>query len=328
MAFGISDDFKGSVATPLGSHLAGPGPYRDQIAALTANYPGLRYRRGLQADHSKYHKTGRAAIYHFSATEEHKFLDDPAIVTDAARLRVVLAQNSQSNRSSAVRELIILEGLQPDFVATIGELWQIDPQLFEQHQFTGIWSLDHQMGNYHTIPSWADPSRTFSFNYWEMLFFDQPLSPGSLRCAENHRNILTTSIGSKRDRTGTIGRKISYWSRKHSDGGWQALVIVDQALDHVIVGKGKEATMKRLDYSPFQGGYHDPVSYDNLEHAASTPGPPRTSTLDDLVHYIRYHGKDLDYSEPVCTTRFLKLIIYSNMTKVFYYTRGLFDQLE
>ncbi|SLM39066.1 hypothetical protein LPUS_09487, partial [Lasallia pustulata] len=67
----------------------------------------------------------------------------------------------------------------------------------------------------------------------------------------------------------------------------------------------------RLTYTPYQGGYHDPGSYDTLAHAVDTPGPPRTSPLDDLVHYFRHHGTKIDISKPSSTTHFLKLIAYS-----------------
>ena len=162
----------------------------------------------------------------------------------------------------------------------------------------------------------------------DMIFFNEELPSDSLRSAEDHRSILTTTIGQQRDRTGIVGRKVSYWAQDLQNGGWQALIIVDGPPHEVIVGKSKQAKTMKLGYTPFQGGYNDPGTYTSLDHAVRTPAPPRTSVLDDLVHFFRYHGGQLDFSNPLCTTCFLKLIVYSNMSQVFHYIRGIFDQLE
>ena len=166
MNFGVNNDFKGSVAIPLGSNLAGPGSYRDQIAAVIPNFPGLKFRQGLQADHSRYHASGRAAVYNFAANGKQTSNHEPQIVTDPARLREILTSPAKSSSETAARNLIILEGLQPDLVAVIGELWQIPPMLIKRHEFVGLWTMVHHAANYIAIPSALDPSRTFSFNYW------------------------------------------------------------------------------------------------------------------------------------------------------------------
>ena len=78
--------------------------------------------------------------------------------------------------------------------------------------------------------------------------------------------------------------------------------------------------LMQLHNEPFQGGYPDPLIYDNLEEAVRSPGPPRTCLFDDLVHYLEHHSSKLDIAEPTCTTYYMKLIVASHYIHVYHYT--------
>ena len=163
MTFGVNDDFAGSVAIPPGSNLTTAGSYRDQIAAVIPNFPSLQYTHGLRADHSRYHTSSLAAVFNFAAGVDEALNYQPRMVTDSRNLRHILQSRTEDGVEAVGRELIVLEGLQPDFIAVIGELWQMPPSMIKRHMFAGMRSTDKNTASYHAIPSAIDPMSNLDF---------------------------------------------------------------------------------------------------------------------------------------------------------------------
>ena len=230
MGFGIGDGFRGFTALPPGSQLAASGPYQDEIERLISNYPVLKYGEDFQTDSSHFHSRSRTALYDFSAARS---LPDPLVVessgepshqtqqTDVQKLNALLHINDNEPNQTSKKQLLVLEGLQPDFVAEIGHAWKVDPRIFLYHQHNGLWNMEQEGATRFLLPSSMAPQSKFSIQYQEMRYFAAELPSDILRAADNYRNIGTTSIGRKRDQAGILSRKVSYWARKRPKGGWQ-----------------------------------------------------------------------------------------------------------
>ena len=220
-AFGISDDFKGSIPYPPGSQLASEGPYRDAIEALISKYPILNFSEDFKSpviDSCIHQLRSRAAFYSFEGPGAQKL---PEIFDDATKLQRALDRTGLAPAAGSSKQLLILEDLDPTFVSVIGHEWQVDPGIFMRHKVNGLWNMDHQGTTPIAIPSSINPGTFFNIQYQEMRFFTDELPSESLRTAGNYRNIATTSIGRHRDQTGIVNLKASFWSRKLPQSGWQ-----------------------------------------------------------------------------------------------------------
>ena len=231
MGFGIGDGFRGFTALPPGSQLAAPGDYRCQIERIISNYPILRYGEDFETDSSKFHRRSRAAFYDFSNAKsmpEPSVIESPPAAQQQAerqqvikKLKDLLHVNGQGVDRESKKELLVLEGLQPDFVAEIGHAWQIDPRIILSHQLNGLWNMEQDGATRFHLPSSMDPKSKFSIQYQELRYFGDEVPSDLLRAADNYRNIGTTSVGRRRDQVGVLSRKVSYWARTRKQGGWQ-----------------------------------------------------------------------------------------------------------
>lgn len=220
-AFGISDDFKGSIPYPPGSQLASEGPYRDAIAALISKYPILNFSEDFKSpvnDSCVHQLRSRAALYNFGGTSARQV---PDVFDDAGKLQRALDSTGLAPAAGSSKQLLILEDLDLTFVSVIGHEWQVDPRIFMRHKVNGLWNMDHQGTTPIAMPSSINPGRFFNIQYQEMRFFTDELPSEILRTAGNYRNIATTSIGRHRDQTGIVNFKASFWSRKTPLSGWQ-----------------------------------------------------------------------------------------------------------
>lgn len=220
-AFGISDDFKGSIPYPPGSQLASEGPYRNAIEALISKYPILNFSEDFKSpvnDVCIHRLRSRAALYSFERTNAQNL---PDLFDDAGKLQRALDSTGFAPAGGFSKQLLILEDLDPTFVSVIGHAWQVDPRIFMRHKVNGLWNMDHQGTTPIAMPSSINPGTFFNIQYQEMRFFVDELPSEILRTAGNYRNIATTSIGRHRDQTGIVNLKASFWSRKLPQGGWQ-----------------------------------------------------------------------------------------------------------
>ncbi len=180
----------------------------------------LKYGEDFQTDSSRLHCKSRAALYDFSSPGS---LPEPSVIEYAAepthqmqqphipKLRTLLHVNDNDPNEQSRKKLLVLEGLQPDFVAEIGSAWKVDPRVFLYHQHNGLWNMEQEGATRFLLPSSIAPKSKFSLQYQEIRYFDRELPSDILRAADNYRNIGTTSIGRKRDQAGILSRKVSYW---------------------------------------------------------------------------------------------------------------------
>ena len=189
----------------------------------------LKYGDDFETDTSKLHSRSRAAIYNFN---DPGLLPEPSVVqipadlqrkstvTPAQSLKDLLHAHHADPSQGSKKELIVLEGLNPEFVSVIGHAWQVDPRVFMDHQLNLTWNTAREGASSFHLPSTMGKSK-FSVQYQELRYFTETVPSHLLRAADSFRNIGTTSIGRQKFQTGVVSRKISYWSRRQSKGGWQ-----------------------------------------------------------------------------------------------------------
>lgn len=123
--------------------------------------------------------------------------------------------NHNANTPPARRNLYLLEGLNPEYVAEIGSYFNIDPAFFSRHKRTALWEGRQQGGNTGKLASADNPERSSMLEFPEILYFgDQPST--SMRNPDDNRHIdvshKPSGLLSELDRVGNMHRKASWWS--------------------------------------------------------------------------------------------------------------------
>lgn len=199
----------------LGTHLANP-PYHDDIRVLLNKYPNLRYPDNKRYEDYPFQQPlnsrSRVACVEFarSNTISHQTFDS------LPDLETFLTQEPPAG----ARRLFLLEELQPDYVTAVGHKLRIPPNVISRHRRKALWEYDHDAGNTPPLPSLNDRSTSFSFQYWELVFFKDQLKDFYLRCADNERHIAVSRIDGRFDNVGIVQRKASFWSKPTRGDGW------------------------------------------------------------------------------------------------------------
>ena len=200
--------------------LAAEGPYCEKIRKLATKYPNLArfdINSVVQPDVlSRRRPNVRTAVFDLSENGECSHKQFHSI--DETRTR--LHQNIRPV-DSCVREVWLLEGLDPNYVALFGEALEVDPRVFHRHSNTSLWQWRHNAGCTPMLPSELDCTHSFQLQYRELRFFPEGVDRFRLHCATSNRFIGTTSFDGKFDQIGTVERRITFWARDLPHGGWR-----------------------------------------------------------------------------------------------------------
>ena len=195
------------------SHLAS-GSYRAKIAALCVKFPNLRY---TDLKSSAQGSIGRVASLDFDGGKPiRRNFEDPIKLQSYIR-----AKRSPALAEDKRRRLFLVEGLEPRLVGVLGQCFDIDPMLIARQQRTSTWESYHRSGNTPLLPSLLEPDSSFHVTYYELHYYPQGL-PDKLdwRCADSGRQISSSRMPGTFDRVGIVDRKVSYWSQRRKNGGW------------------------------------------------------------------------------------------------------------
>ena len=222
---------------PLGSHISSPGSYQELIAKLIGRFPNLKYpsydlRYKESAERPTVPSTPRFAVLRFDGTNQVQRLKLENI-NDLREHLISVNESPTSGAQSPIRQLLLLEGLAPDYVATIGSAMAVDPLVFMRHQRTALWEDDHHGGNTPLLPSQFHASSSFVLDYRELRFFDRKFESYFVRSADDNRHIAMSSVNEEFDRVGIVDRRVSFWSRPLPCEGWQggkSLIVLDLSL--------------------------------------------------------------------------------------------------
>lgn len=117
-------------------------------------------------------------------------------------------------------------------------------------------------------------------------------------------------------------------SRRDKAHSQTALLILDEPVREVLIGRPPNIRCAEMYNEPYRGGYADVIKYTDLVDACATPGPPRTSMYDDLRHYFNIHADRLDVTDdPLSATLILQRIVASHYSVLADYTMKLFEHM-
>ncbi|KAL6919687.1 hypothetical protein FSHL1_003666 [Fusarium sambucinum] len=312
-----------------GTWLSSEGPYLNLIKKSCTRQPNLelpdgRNRAVLLCDRQNI----RASLFELETenqipppTEFPSFVD--------------LQKHFKDPRPNACRRIYLVEGLNPQVVALLGESLNIDPIFFVTHERTSTylrWPYEPNLAP--CLPSLIDGSQSFTANYYDIRALSEQLGTFSVACAESGRDALRTKLGKEWEPTVILHRKCSFWKTTFTnENDWTALILCDPPFRQAHIWQKPSLTqdpwsLKTIRFSapPFQGGYADFIPHPWTINKAS--GPPRDSLYDDMVHYLtEYHNDISTKLSGLDITVFAKKIIASHFLLLIEYHEALLSTM-
>ena len=120
------------------------------------------------------------------------------------------------------RKIYIMEGLAPDYVSTLGSHFFMDPTFFLRQERVCVWSNQFTpTSDALPQPSQIEPNKMFLLQFCELRQFNIILPNAPIFCHRTGRHVgMTPARHEENSTTGILRRKISFWCRETSDGGW------------------------------------------------------------------------------------------------------------
>ncbi|ORX95318.1 hypothetical protein BCR34DRAFT_498565 [Clohesyomyces aquaticus] len=325
-----SKEAKGSV-TPeeeaAGHWLCEDGPYLDYITSLCGSNPGLKQRDPANKDHPL--RVGQAVVY---------LLDSPANgppdfqntqFRDAKDLKRYFNGTSDNHDR---RRIYIMEGLAQDYVAVIGGHFFMDPSFFQRQERTCVWSNEFTpTSDALPQPSLLNPKKSFHLQYCELRQFETIMKNEPFFCHRTGRHVgMTPPRHAEESTTGILRRKVSWWCRTTTGGGWDVVILCDPQLDDLWNPQKKEKTKPGKNRA-FQNGYVDFLCPQDPARVLSKPQHPHKSMLIDLCHYIEHHADlipEEQWNDPHTSSFFLKKIVAAHYLQLIDYIKAMLPSLE
>jgi hypothetical protein len=125
--------------------------------------------------------------------------------------------------AKSFQRIYIMEGLDPEYVEVYGSYFLMDPTFFVRHERNDLWNLKSLESHIHDpspLPSVKDPETYFRAKYREVRQFGPQLRDWRTTCGLTGRHIAAIGFHGALDSVGAVARKLSFWSQKHTNGGW------------------------------------------------------------------------------------------------------------
>ncbi|KAL9108929.1 MAG: hypothetical protein Q9227_006325 [Pyrenula ochraceoflavens] len=184
--------------------------------------------------------------------------------------------------------------------------------------------MDHRAKETPPLPSLINPQKTWCLDYYALRSFEYKWKSNWVRCFENGRRLELSRINGDLDDIGIIGRKSSYWSKKHENGGWDAIIVVDEPVRNILVGGPDEQYEKvSVQSRPYQGGYRNFID--------DTDGQtrPQGCLFTEIIYYCEHYSSMLEIGDdPLVTTIFLQKIVASHYMTLIKYVKSLLNHLS
>ncbi|KAH8671428.1 hypothetical protein BX600DRAFT_434535 [Xylariales sp. PMI_506] len=316
-----------------GAWLAADGIYQDHINALCGSDPRLRHRDPKSDTQKTPWEDADARVVVLELEDNDRFGDAVQFV-NPNKLDAYLSYDEIHDRAAENtiasswprRRVMILEGLNPNFISVLGEHFSLHPSLFIEHERVVVMNrkgLGENDGM--PLPSVAGRRDHMVMKYFEPTVFSEPPSGFRLVCGSTGRHIGVSREYGEFSEVGIVRRKCSVWTRESKDGSWDCLILSDPRITKVRTGYEYKEVYEVIT-QPYQGGYIDFVPYGQSMIA---PGPPRTSLLDDIVYYLQRHSALVDLSRPETSVAvFLRKIIASHYVKHLGHVRATLSYVQ
>jgi hypothetical protein len=325
------------------SWLVAEGPYQDQANALCGRDPRLRRRDPKAVAQKTPWPDAKAWATVLEMDAENKSADavQRREFLDAKDLDLHL-DNHDLGSARGKGRVIILEGINPKFIAVLGRHFKMHPSIFVEHERVVVMNRNaHGESDGMPLPSVTRSRDHRTLKYYEPLEFSS-MAPTSFRwvCGTTGRHIGVSRLDGRLTPVGVVRRKCSVWSRMRAaanGGGWDCVVICDPPVTSVRTGVDYRDSFN-VTTKPYQGGYVDfipqeeydnhRVSGNNINSKEST-GPPRTSMMDDLVYYLAQHAGLLHCARPDTSVGLVvNKIIASHYLKHYEHVRATLSYIQ
>lgn len=194
--------------------------YQKYIAALSGSNPGLKKP---DPNNEKYPLTdNNALVVLLEAPANDKVEFEKIEFQNSDKLARHFEEVSPSAESHDRRRIYIMEGLAKKYISILGAHFMMNPSFFQRQERTCVWSNDFTpVSDALPQPSLLDPESSFHLQYCELRQFNKAIQNKPYFCQRTRRHVGMTPPRHKEDSTtGILRRKISWWSRETSGGGW------------------------------------------------------------------------------------------------------------
>jgi hypothetical protein len=160
---------------------------------------------------------GLVVLLDAAATEQPGFT-----TTEFVSERDLRRHFQHTTHSHNRRRMYLIEGLAPDYISTIGRHFFMEPTFFQRQERTCVWSNDFTpVSDALPQPSLLDPEKSFHLQYCELRQFNRALENRYFFRERTRRHVgMTVSRQKEESTVGILRRKVSWWSRKTDNGGW------------------------------------------------------------------------------------------------------------
>lgn len=199
------------------------GPYRQYIEALSKSNPGLETADPNNKNNPLTFGRANVVLLDAPAASQTKF--EKTEFNNCAQLQ----EHFQSSpRDHNHRRIYIMEGLAPDYVATIGGHFYMEPTFWLRQERTCVWSNDFTpVSDALPQPSLLNPEKSFHVQYCELRQFNKALESRPFFCHRTRRHVGMTAPRQDADTTTAIlRRKVSWWCEETGNGGWDGTFAV------------------------------------------------------------------------------------------------------
>ncbi|KAF2187149.1 hypothetical protein K469DRAFT_663185 [Zopfia rhizophila CBS 207.26] len=308
-----------------GTWLCEKGPYQEYIASLIGSNPGLEKPDPKNKDHPL--KPGNATVVLLEAPASGQ----PGFKKQQFKNSSELKRHFHTaDHDHSLRRVYIMEGLAQDYISLIGGHFFIDPTFFLRQERTCVWSNKFTpTRDALPQPSLLDPESSFHLQFCELRHFKQKVPNEPYFCHRTGRHVGMNASRQEEDSTTAIlRRKVSFWCRETTNGGWDVVILCDPQLVD-LWGKGRKWT----EYTniAFQGGYVDFLPCPSADRVRSKPRHPHDCMLKDLCHYFENHSDLIDEQEwqsPIASSLFVKKIVAAYYLQLVDYIKVMLPSLE
>ncbi|KAK0741408.1 hypothetical protein B0T18DRAFT_354092 [Schizothecium vesticola] len=322
-----------------GDWLSSPGEYQDLINKLSAADPRLRSRCTKNLRQKIPWPQPNARLVVLEGGPDGSSFGQP-VEHDAASLNAYLKDQPAAPAPAKLRRVFILEGLHPDYIASLGGHFGMHPSMFIDHERVIVMSSFMKQGSdTFGLPSAAQASEHRTIKYHEPIGLSRNVQ-GCFKmcCAETGRHVAVTRVQGRFLDVGVVRRKCTIWRRENHGGGWDCIILTDPPLRTVQISEQSLASKagyrplpaKPVAVSPclFQNGYTDFTPH-SVQLSSPGLGPPRTSMLLDLCFYLQHHTSHLPLKPSVDPpSTFARKIIASHYLALFNFSRGLVSDVQ
>ncbi|KAF4449417.1 hypothetical protein F53441_7279 [Fusarium austroafricanum] len=210
-----------------GSWLSAEGPYLTYIKQSCNRQPNLELPDGRnRATMLRDRQHIRATLLELDSDGK---MSSPTEFPRLTDLRQHFSQVQRLRQGSQGRRMIYLvEGLNTEVIALLGEELRVDPMFFVTHERTSTylrWPYEPNLAP--CLPSLIDGDRSFTANYYDSRVLSEEFGSFSVGCAESGRDALATKLGKNWEPTVILHRKCSFWKTTFSnDNNWSGELLL------------------------------------------------------------------------------------------------------